>query len=63
MDALLVISFIGGVFAFGYWIGAMRTKLKYSMPTMDMKKYQKMQKALEDNFQKMQATVAKFDTK
>lgn len=28
MESVLAIGFIGGVFALGYWIGAMRTSLK-----------------------------------
>jgi hypothetical protein len=55
VDALLAISFIAGVFALGYWIGAMRTKLNHTMPTMDMKKYQKLKKALDESFEKAQA--------
>lgn len=55
MDAVIAIVFIGGVFALGYWIGAMRTKLKFTMPTMDMKKYQKLKKALDESFQKAQS--------
>jgi len=55
VDALIAILFIGGIFALGYWIGAMRTKLKFTMPTMDMKKYQKLKKALDESFQKAQA--------
>jgi membrane-anchored glycerophosphoryl diester phosphodiesterase (GDPDase) len=55
VDAVIAIVFIGGVFALGYWIGAMRTKLKFTMPTMDMKKYQKLKKALDESFQKAQS--------
>ena len=55
MDAVIAIVFIGGVFALGSWIGDMRTKLKFTMPTMDMKKYQKLKKALDESFQKAQS--------
>ena len=63
MDTVIAIALIAGIFGLGYWIGAMRTKLKYAMPTMDMKKYQKMKKALDESFQKMQATVNQYETK
>lgn len=55
MDAVLAIAFVAGIFGLGYWIGAMRTKLKFTMPTMDMKKYQKLKKALDESFQKAQS--------
>jgi hypothetical protein len=55
VDAVIAIIFIGGVFALGYWIGAMRTKLKNTMPTLDMKKYQQLKKALDESFQKAQS--------
>ena len=55
MDALIAIAFVAGIFGLGYWIGSMRTKLKYTMPTMDMKKYQQLKKALDESFQKAQS--------
>lgn len=55
MDAVIAIVFVAGIFTLGYWIGAMRTKLKFTMPTMDMKKYQKLKKALDESFQKAQS--------
>jgi hypothetical protein len=32
MDAVLAIGFIAGIFALGYWIGSMRTKLQILEP-------------------------------
>jgi membrane-anchored glycerophosphoryl diester phosphodiesterase (GDPDase) len=55
VDAVIAIVFVAGIFTLGYWIGAMRTKLKFTMPTMDMKKYQKLKKALDESFQKAQS--------
>jgi len=55
VDAVLAIAFVAGIFGLGYWIGAMRTKLNFTMPTMDMKKYQKLKKALDESFQKAQS--------
>jgi hypothetical protein len=55
VDALIAITFLGGVFAAGYWVGMTRTKLKNTMPTLDMKKYQQLKKALDESFQKAQA--------
>lgn len=55
MDAVIAVAFVIGLFGLGYWIGAMRTKLKYTMPTMDMKKYQQLKKALDESFQKAQS--------
>lgn len=29
MESVFAIAFLGGIFALGYWIGAMRTNLKH----------------------------------
>lgn len=52
MESVVAVVFLAGIFGLGYWIGAMRTKLKASYPTMDMKQYQKLKKALDDSVQK-----------
>lgn len=61
MEALLALALLGGIFALGYWIGSMRTKIKMSPPTFDWKKFEKMKKALDESFQKMQNNVDKLD--
>lgn len=53
MDAVIAVALLVGLFGFGYWIGVMRTKLQYT-ETMDMKKYQKLKKALDESVQKAQ---------
>lgn len=53
VESIAAATFIAAIFAAGYWIGAMRTKLKFAA-NLDMRKWQKQMKALDEAVQKAQ---------
>lgn len=53
MESVLAAAIIAAIFAAGYWVGATRTKLKFAAG-LDMRKWQKQMKALEEAVHKAQ---------